>query len=109
MYRMWKSLVGDQIYDTLIIIWLLFLLNLISKIRNRVLLWRSRRLLIGWNSEQAVSQTKKTITLIEKKRKQFHAANISREETLEEVLNIYDAFGLAAAARPFYVIYWLEN
>jgi hypothetical protein len=56
--------------------------------------------------EQAVSQTKK-LPLVEKEKAISHAANILGR-TFEEVLNIYDAFGSAAAPDRFlHVIYWL--
>jgi hypothetical protein len=55
--------------------------------------------------EQAVSQDK---TNFNRKEKAIsHAANILGR-TFEEVLNIYDAFGSAAAPDRFlHVIYWL--
>jgi hypothetical protein len=53
--------------------------------------------------EQAVSQTKK-LPLIEKEKAISHAANILGR-TFEEVLNIYDAFGSAAAPDRFYMLF----
>jgi hypothetical protein len=95
----------SDIYDILTHLTFIFIES--HKIRNRVLLDDAGEVSRDWfKLEQAVSQKKK-LTLIEKEKAISHSANILGR-TFEEVLDIYDAFGSAAAPDRFlHVIFWL--
>ena len=95
----------SDIYDILTHLTFIFIES--HKIRNRVLLDDAGEVSRDWfKLEQAVSQKKK-LTLVEKERAISHAANILGR-TFEEVLDIYDDFGSAAAPdRLLHVIFWL--
>ncbi len=95
----------SDIYDILTHLTFIFIES--HKIRNRVLLDDAGEVSRDWfKLEQAVSQKKK-LTLVEKERAISHAANILGR-TFEEVLDIYDDFGSAAAPDRFlHVIFWL--
>ena len=95
----------SDIYDILTHLTFIFIES--HKIRNRVLLDDAGEVSRDWfKLEQAVSQKKK-LTLVEKEKAISHAANILGR-TFEEVLDIYDDFGSAAAPDRFlHVIFWL--
>ena len=95
----------SDIYDILTHLTFIFIES--HKIRNRVLLDDAGEVSRDWfKLEQAVSQKKK-LTQIEKEKAISHTANILGR-TFEEVLDIYDAFGSAAAPDRFlHVIFWL--
>ena len=94
----------SDIYDILTHLTFIFIES--HKIRNRVLLDDAGEVSRDWfKLEQAVSQKKK-LTLVEKEKAISHAANILGR-TFEEVLDIYDDFGSAAAPDRFlHVIFW---
>ncbi|MBQ0909541.1 hypothetical protein KBJ98_12575 [Flavobacterium sp. F-328] len=95
----------SDIYDILTHLTFVFIES--HKIRNRVLLDDAGEVSRDWiKLEQAVS-SKKKLTQIEKEKAISHAANILGR-TFAEVLDIYDAFGSAAAPDRFlHVIFWL--
>lgn len=95
----------SDIYDILTHLTFIFIES--HKIRNRVLLDDAGEVSRDWfKLEQAISQKKK-LTLVEKEKAISHAANILGR-TFVEVLDIYDAFGSAAAPDRFlHVIFWL--
>ena len=95
----------SDIYDILTHLTFIFIES--HKIRNRVLLDDAGEVSRDWfKLEQAVSQKKK-LTLVEKEKAISHAANILGR-TFEEVMDIYDDFGSAAAPDRFlHVIFWL--
>jgi hypothetical protein len=95
----------SDIYDILTHLTFIFIES--HKIRNRVLLDDAGEVSRDWyRLEQAVLQNKK-LTQIEKEKAISHTANILGR-TFEEVLDIYDAFGLTSSPDRFlHVIFWL--
>ncbi len=95
----------SDIYDILTHLTFIFIES--HKIKNRVLIDDNGEITRDWlKLEQAVQQGKK-LTQIEREKAISHVSNVLGR-TFAEVLDIYDAFGNAAAPDRFlHVIYWL--
>lgn len=95
----------SDIYDILTHLTFIFIES--HKIKNRVLLDEAGEVSHDWKKLQIAVQQEKKLTQVEKEKAISHTANILGR-TFEEILDIYDAFGSAAAPDRFlHVIYWL--
>jgi hypothetical protein len=95
----------SDIYDILTHLTFIFIES--HKIKNRVLLDEAGEVSHDWKKLEIAVQQNKKLTQIEKEKAISHTANILGR-TFEEILDIYDAFGSAAAPDRFlHVIYWL--
>ena len=95
----------SDIYDILTHLTFIFIES--HKIKNRVLVDENGEITRDWlKLEQAILNSKK-LTLIEREKAISHVSNVLGR-TFAEVIDIYDAFGSAAAPDRFlHVIYWL--
>ena len=95
----------SDIYDILTHLTFIFIES--HKIKNRVLLDEAGEVSHDWKKLEIAVQQNKKLTQVEKEKAISHTANILGR-TFEEILEIYDAFGSAAAPDRFlHVIYWL--
>ena len=95
----------SDIYDILTHLTFIFIES--HKIKNRVLLDEAGEVSHDWKKLEIAVQQNKKLTQVEKEKAISHTANILGR-TFEEILDIYDAFGSAAAPDRFlHVIYWL--
>ncbi|MEN9655680.1 MAG: hypothetical protein RL311_600 [Bacteroidota bacterium] len=95
----------SDIYDILTHLTFIFIES--HKIKNRVLLDEAGEVSHDWKKLEIAVQQNKKLTQIEKEKAISHTANVLGR-TFEEILDIYDAFGSAAAPDRFlHVIYWL--
>jgi hypothetical protein len=95
----------SDIYDILTHLTFIFIES--HKIKNRVLLDEAGEVSHDWKKLEIAVQQNKKLTQIEKEKAISHTANILGR-TFEEILDIYDSFGSAAAPDRFlHVIYWL--
>ncbi len=95
----------SDIYDILTHLTFIFIES--HKIKNRVLLDEAGEVSHDWKKLEIAVQQNKKLTQIEKEKAISHTANILGR-TFEEILDIYDAFGSAAAPDRFlHLIYWL--
>lgn len=95
----------SDIYDILTHLTFIFIES--HKIKSRVLIDENGEITRDWlKLEQAIQQNKK-LTLVEREKAISHVSNVLGR-TFAEVIDIYDAFGSAAAPDRFlHVIYWL--
>lgn len=96
----------SDIYDILTHLTFIFIES--HKIRNRVLIDENGEITRDWlKLEHIIKQSTKKLTLIEREQAISHVSNVLGR-TFAEVMDIYDAFGTAAAPDRFlHVIYWL--
>lgn len=96
----------SDIYDILTHLTFIFIES--HKIKNRVLVDDNGEIAHDWiKLEEVVLQKSKKLTLIEREKAISHVSSVLGR-TFAEVIDIYDAFGTAAAPDRFlHIVYWL--